>query len=71
VPATAHSNSSFKYACVSEHEEVNRGSLTAMQVETLSSKGVQVDKERKKQILGDILVWAEITQEHYDEEMQR
>jgi hypothetical protein len=37
-----------------------------MQVEYLRSLNVAVCKERRRQILADILVWAEVTQTHYD-----
>lgn len=40
--------------------------ILALQMEYLSSLNVDVNKERQQQILADILVWAEVTQEHYD-----
>jgi len=36
------------------------------EVEHLRSQSVEVNKERKSQILADILVWAEISQQHYE-----
>lgn len=41
------------------------------QVEYLSSLNVEVTKDRKRQILADILVWAEITQPQYEAEARR
>jgi hypothetical protein len=32
-----------------------------------SGSSSEVPKERKRQVLADILVWAEITQSHYDQ----
>eukprot|EP00983_Pelagomonas_calceolata_P044672 1139405-Pelagomonas_calceolata.AAC.3 len=40
-------------------------------IRNLEEKGTPVDKQRKQQILADILVWAEITQAHYNQEVQR
>eukprot|EP00200_Dunaliella_tertiolecta_P015016 CAMPEP_0202417798 /NCGR_PEP_ID=MMETSP1128-20130828/44167_1 /ASSEMBLY_ACC=CAM_ASM_000463 /TAXON_ID=3047 /ORGANISM="Dunaliella tertiolecta, Strain CCMP1320" /LENGTH=122 /DNA_ID=CAMNT_0049025211 /DNA_START=41 /DNA_END=409 /DNA_ORIENTATION=- len=41
------------------------------EIRNLEEKGTPVDKQRKQQILADILVWAEITQAHYNQEVQR
>mmetsp|Transcript_26533 Transcript_26533/g.71772 ORF Transcript_26533/g.71772 Transcript_26533/m.71772 type:complete len:154 (-) Transcript_26533:1020-1481(-) len=42
------------------------GEAFNQEVEYLSSLSIPVSKERKRQILADILVWAEVTQGHYD-----
>ncbi len=45
--------------------------VVSAQVEYLASLNVAVTKERKRQILADILVWAEVTQQHYDTTTRR
>jgi len=42
----------------------------ARELEYLKSLNVDVSKERQRQILADILVWAEITQNHYAPEQR-
>lgn len=37
------------------------------EVQQLQQSNIELPKERKRQILADILVWAEITQSHYDQ----
>ncbi|GFH21406.1 uncharacterized protein HaLaN_18707 [Haematococcus lacustris] len=41
------------------------------QVDYLASLNVSLGKERRRQILADILVWAEVTQQHYDASTRR
>jgi len=41
------------------------------QVDYLSSQNIDTGKERKRQILADILVWAEVSQDHYDASARR
>ncbi|KAF5826893.1 hypothetical protein DUNSADRAFT_1807 [Dunaliella salina] len=42
------------------------GEAFHQEIEYLSSLRVPISKERKRQILADILVWAEVMQGHYD-----
>lgn len=41
------------------------------EVEYLASLNASLGKERRRQILADILVWAEVTQQHYDASTRR
>jgi VIT1/CCC1 family predicted Fe2+/Mn2+ transporter len=45
--------------------EVYEKELATLKASSGSSS--EVSKERKRQVLADILVWAEITQSHYDQ----
>jgi hypothetical protein len=45
--------------------EVYEKELATLKASSGSSS--EVPKERKRQVLADILVWAEITQSHYDQ----
>ncbi|GFH17439.1 uncharacterized protein HaLaN_14077 [Haematococcus lacustris] len=36
------------------------------EVNYLTSLNIELTKDRRRQILADILVWAEVTQQHYD-----
>lgn len=39
----------------------------ALQVNQQECKGQELSTDKKRQILADILVWAEISQSHYDQ----
>lgn len=64
-----HKRSASKY--VSSTLEPGLSMLGATQVEYLGSLNIAVTRERKRQILADILVWAEVTQQHYDSKTRR
>ncbi|KAL6746173.1 hypothetical protein V8C86DRAFT_1562800 [Haematococcus lacustris] len=41
------------------------------EVNYLTSLNIELTKDRRRQILADILVWAEVTQQHYDATTRR
>jgi hypothetical protein len=46
--------------------EVYEKELATLKASSANSSS-ELPKERKRQVLADILVWAEITQSHYDQ----
>ena len=51
---------------LSHHHTKTKLFLTQKKVEAQLGEGKALSNEGKRQILADIMVWAEVTQPHYD-----